>query len=210
MNPIRVALVEDDEVIRTITFEYLSRQPELQAVICANSAEDFLAQLADAILPQVILLDVGLPGMSGLEAIPKILTKAPEANIIIQTILDDTDVIYQALSLGAIGYVLKSTLLAGLKEAILEVMQGGTPFSRSVSRKVLAHFKPTPQLQPNLLSPREKQVLSALVDGLTAKQAASRLGVGLESVQTYIKGIYTKLQVRSRSELLVRVLRGNA
>lgn len=209
MTPIRVALVEDDDVIRTLTYQYLTRQPELYCVIVADSAEDLLAQLPNAIAPQVILLDIGLPGISGLEAIPHILRLMPEANILMQTVLDDTDTIYRALCQGAMGYVLKSALLPALKAAIVEVMEGGTPFSYSVSRKVLAHFKPTPRLQPALLSPRELQVLNALVDGLTTKQIAAQLGVGVESVRSYIKTTYSKLQVHSRPELLNRALRGD-
>ena len=208
MNTVRVALVEDDEVIRSITGAFLNRQPELDCVIIADSAEDLLAQLDDSILPHVILLDIGLPGMSGLDAIPHILRKAPQALILMQTVLDDADTIYHALCQGAMGYVLKSTLLPDLKAALLEVMHGGTPFSRSVSRKVLAHFKPTPRLNNRLLSPREEQVLQGLVDGLTAKQVAARLEVGTESVRTHIKGSYSKLQLNSRSQLLSRVAQG--
>lgn len=209
MTPIRVALVEDDDLIRRLTYEYLARQPELECVISACSAEDLLAQLAVALPPQVVLLDIGLPGMSGLEAIPHILRLVPEVSILMQTVMDDVDTIYQALCEGAMGYVLKSTLLPGLKAAVLEVMEGGTPFSRSVSRKVLAHFKPAPRLQSALLSPRERQVLEGLVDGLATKQIAARLNVGVASVNTYIKLIYRKLQVHSRPELLSRALRGD-
>ena len=208
METVRVALVEDDEVIRSITGAYLSRQPEFHCVIVADSAEDLLTQLDDSILPQVILLDIGLPGMSGLDAIPHILRKVPQALIVMQTVLDDADTIYHALCQGAMGYVLKSTLLPDLKAALLEVMQGGTPFSRSVSRKMLAHFKPIPRLNTSLLSRREEQVLQGLVDGLTAKQVAARLEVGTESVRTHIKGIYAKLQLNSRSQLLSRVAQG--
>ena len=208
MNAIRVALVEDDVVVGDLLYEYLSRQPELHCVIKATSAEDFLRQLPEAVSPQVVLLDIGLPGISGIEALPRILQRLPDVNIIIQTVLDDADFIYRALCLGAVGYLIKSSAPADYKEAIVEVMHGGTPFSRSVSRKVLAHFKPTPLLQPVMLSPREQQVLQALTDGLTNKEIATRLGVGLESVRTYIKGVYNKLQVHSRPELLTRALRG--
>lgn len=208
MNPIRVALVEDDPVVRNLLYDFLSRQPELHCVIKAESAEDFLQQLSLSLSPQVVLLDIGLPGISGILAVPLILQQLPEASIIIQTVFDDADFIYRTLCQGAMGYILKSSSPLAYKEAILDVVDGGTPFSRSVSRKVLAHFKPVPLQQSVALSPREQQVLEALVDGLTNKEIAARLQVGLESVRTYIKGVYTKLQVRSRPELLNRALRG--
>jgi DNA-binding NarL/FixJ family response regulator len=209
MNTVRVALVEDDDVIRTLTYGVLSRQPELVCVICAASAEDLLAHMDEALLPQVIILDISLPGMSGLEAIPYILRKLPDVHILMHTVHDSADTIYQALCMGAMGYVLKSTSLPDLKAAVLEVVEGGTPFSRSVSRKVLAHFKPTPKVQSNLLSPREQQVLEALVDGLTNKEIAVRLAIANESVRSHIRNIYHKLQVHSRPALLNRVLRGD-
>jgi DNA-binding NarL/FixJ family response regulator len=207
MNTLRLALVEDDQVIRSITGSYLGRQPEFSSVLVAASAEELLAQLREGLGPHVILLDIGLPGMSGLEAIRPILQLAPEANIIMQTVLDDADIIYQALCQGAMGYLLKGTPLPELKAAVLEVMQGGTPFSRHVSRKVLAHFKPTPQPADARLSPREQQVLQGLVEGLVTKEIAVRLEVGVETVRSYIKNIYTKLQVNSRAALLSRTLR---
>ena len=207
MNTLRLGLVEDDQVIRSITASYLGRQPEFSSVLVAESAESLLTQLREGAAPHVILLDITLPGMSGVEAIRPILQRAPEAHIIMQTVLDDADIIYQALCRGAMGYLLKGTPLPELKAAVLEVMQGGTPFSRNVSRKVLAHFKPTPVRDDALLSPREQQVLEGLVDGLTAKEIAIRLDVGLETVRSYIKNIYTKLQVNSRAALLSRTMR---
>lgn len=209
MNPIRVALVEDDPFIRTTTATYLARQPGLSCDIVAGSAEELLQELELAISPHVVLLDIGLPGMSGLEAIPHILRLVPGTHILMQTVFDDSDTVYAALCRGALGYVLKDVLLPDLVAAVQEVVQGGTPFSRSVSRLVLAHFKPTPRLQAELLSPRERQVLEGLVEGLSAKEVAERLGVGITSVRTHIRGIYGKLQVRTRPQLLNRALRGD-
>lgn len=209
MSIVRVALVEDDAFIRTTTAAYLARQPGLSCDIVAGSAEELLEELQLAIPPHVVLLDIGLPGISGLKAIPHILRLVPGAHILMQTVLDDSDTVYAALCQGAMGYVLKDLLLPDLATAVHEVMQGGTPFSRSVSRLVLAHFKPTPRLQAELLSPRERQVLEGLVEGLMAKEVAERLGLGVTSVRSHIRGIYGKLQVRTRSQLLSRALRGD-
>lgn len=208
--PIRLALVEDDPEVRALLHGYLCRQPELDCVLVADSVESFLEQLPDVRqLPQVVLLDVHLPGMSGLDALPLIKQRLPEADVVMQTVFDDADRIYRALCAGASGYVLKNTPLEELKAAVLEVSQGGAPMSRAVARKVLAHFKPTPAVQSDLLSERERDVVHAIVDGLGDKQVAARLGLSVETVRTYVKRVYKKLQVSSRTELISRHARGH-
>ena len=154
MSSIRLAIVEDDPDIRALTHHYLRQQPGISCVIVADSIEDFLGQLPDALPPQVILLDIGLPGMNGVEALPAIIARLPGVEILMHTVFEDSDHIYNALCRGASGYVLKTTPLPQLKEAIVDVMQGGAPMSRAVARKVLAHFKPTPSSQQPAASPR--------------------------------------------------------
>ena len=207
--PLRLPLVEDDPELRPLYADYLCRQPELQCVLLADSAESFFAQLPDLLLPpQIVLLDVGLPGRSGLEALPRLKQLLPAAEVLMHTVFDDADRIYQALCRGAAGYVLKNQPLCELKAAVLEVARGGAPMSRAVARQVLAHFKPTPTTQAGLLSEREQQVLEGMVDGLSDKQVAARLGLSAETVRTHVKHIYRKLHVGSRSELLSRHARG--
>jgi len=208
MNPIRLAIVEDDPEVRQLLQQYLCRQAEFECVLVADSAEAFLRELPDALPPQAVLLDLGLPGLSGLELLPLLRARLPEAEIVIQTAFDDADRIYQALCGGASGYVLKNTALDQIKAALLEVMRGGAFFSRSVARRVLHHFKPTPTAQPKLLSEREHQVLQGIVDGLGDKQIAARLEVAVVTVRTHVRNIYRKLQVNSRGELLSRAAKG--
>jgi len=209
MSRIRLALVEDDPEVRELLHGYLCRQPEFDCVLTASSAEDFLRELPDLLHPpQVVLLDIQLPGMSGIELLPLLRQRLPEAEVLMQTVFDDADRIYQVLCAGASGYVLKNTPLADLKAAVLEVHGGGAPMSRAVARKVLAHFKPTPSVQPDLLSAREREVVQAIVDGLGDKQVAARLGLSPETVRTYVKRVYKKLQVGSRTELMSRAARG--
>ncbi len=210
MNPpLRLALVEDDAELRQLYSSYLCAQPELRCVLLAASAEDFFTQLADVLLPpQVVLLDIGLPGRSGLDALPLLRQRLPQAEVVMHTVFDDSDRIYQALCRGASGYVLKNQPLAELKAAVLEVARGGAPMSRVVARQVLAHFKPTPTAQAGLLSEREQQVLEGMVDGLGDKQVAARLGLSPETVRTHVKNIYRKLHVSSRAELLSRHAKG--
>ena len=209
MTPIRLALIEDDPEVRELLHGYLCRQPELQCVLVADSVESFLQELPDLLqLPQVLLLDIHLPGLSGLDALPLLRKRLPDTDVVMQTVFDDADRIYRALCAGATGYVLKNSPLEDYKAAVLEAARGGAPMSRAVARKVLAHFKPTPSVRPDLLSAREREVVEAIVDGLGDKQVAARLGLSAETVRTYAKRIYKKLHVGSRTELVSRAARG--
>jgi DNA-binding NarL/FixJ family response regulator len=209
MTRIRLAIVEDDPELRELLHGYLCAQPEFECVLLAGSVEAFWAELPDVRqAPEVILLDIHLPGLSGLEALPLLKQLLPQADVLMQTVFDDADRIYQALCAGASGYVLKHTSLPELKEAVLEVHRGGAPMSRSVARKVLAHFKPAPSVQADLLTEREREVVQAVVDGLSDKQVAARLDLSVETVRTYTKRIYKKLQVSGRTELMSRSARG--
>jgi len=204
--PYRLALVEDDPVVRELLHAYLCRQPEFACVLVAESAEELLAWLPDAVLPpQLVLLDIQLPGLSGLDALPRLRQLAPAAEIVMQTVFEDTDNIFEALRRGASGYLLKSTPLAAIKAALLDVAQGGAPMSRAVARKVLGHFQPRPLSQPQLLTAREHEVVQGLVDGLSEKQVAARLQLTSQTVHGHIKNIYRKLHVNSRSALLGRL-----
>ena len=209
MEKIRLAVVEDDPEVRALLCAYLGRQPEFDCVLVADSTESFFEQLPDVLLPpQVVLLDIHLPGISGLDALPRLKRQLPQAEVIMQTVFDDADRIYRALCAGASGYVLKNTPLPELKEAVLEVLRGGAPLSRAVARKVLLHFKPTPSGQSDLLTAREREVLQGIVDGLGDKQVAARLALSVETVRTHVKNIYKKLHVGSRGELMSRAARG--
>ena len=208
MNSLNLALVEDDPEVRLLLSGYLGQQSGLNVVLVCESAEQFLAELPDALPPAVVLLDLGLPGMSGLEALPLIKQRLPQADVIVQTVFEDPDRIYLALSRGASGYLLKSTPLAQVVQAVREVAGGGSMFSPSVARRVLAHFKPGVSSHSAGLSPREQQVFEALIDGLADKEIAQRLDLGLETVHSHVKNVYHKLHVSGRIELLSRAARG--
>ena len=145
MNSIRLALIEDDPEVRELQHSYLCCQPKFDCVAIASSVEDFLAELPDLLHPpQMLLLDVQLPGLSGIEVLPLLMQKLPQVDIVMQTVFDDADRIYQALCRGASGYVLKNTPLAELKAAVLEVAQGGAPMSRRRSPQGAGPFQAQP------------------------------------------------------------------
>ncbi len=208
--PLRLALVEDDGTIRRLLQQYLCRQPEFDCVAVADSMETLWAELDLNLPPDLLLLDLNLPGQSGLEALPHLLRRWPDLGILVQTTNDSADTIYQALRLGARGFVVKSaTPLPAYRQALLDVAAGGAVMSPSVARKMLTHFTPVPSREPALLSDRERQVLEALVDGLTEKQIAVRLDLQPSTVRTYVTRLYDKLRVANRGELLARAAQGS-
>jgi DNA-binding NarL/FixJ family response regulator len=208
--PIRLAIVEDDARVRELLREYLCYQPEFTCPIVVDSIEALWQELDLSLAPRVILLDVSLPGQTGLQALPELKKRLPGTDIILQTMHDDPERIFQALRAGATGYVIKNaTSLPQYKQAILDVLNGGAALSPSVARKALQHFQPQPSQQPGLLSAREQEVLQALTEGLSEKQVAARLILSPDTVHTYVKRLYEKLRVNSRSELLSRAAKGD-
>jgi DNA-binding NarL/FixJ family response regulator len=208
MTSLRLAIIEDDPTVRQLLHGYLCRQPEFTCGLVAGSVEEFVRRLPELVAPpQLVLLDIGLPGLSGIEALPLLRRHLPEADFVMQTVFDDADRIYQALCAGATGYLLKSTPPAEIKAALLDVARGGAPMSRAVARKVLGYFKPSPAAATTDLTARERQVLEGLVDGLSEKQVATRLELSTQTVHSYIKQLYRKLHVRSRAELVRQTLR---
>ncbi|MDQ2769448.1 MAG: response regulator transcription factor [Bacteroidota bacterium] len=208
--PISLAIVEDDARVRSLLHEYLSYQPEFTCPIVVDSVEALWHELDLSLPPRVILLDVSLPGQSGIAALPSLKKRLPDTDIILQTMHDDPERIYQALRAGATGYVIKNaTSLSQYKQAILDVLAGGAVLSPAVARKALQHFRPAPSQQPELLSAREQEVMQVLLEGLGEKQVAARLSLSPGTVHTYVKRLYEKLGVGSRGELLSRAARGD-
>ncbi len=204
---IRVAIVEDDELYSSELKLFLSQQPEILSVTVSGSVEEFLTPPIDYI-PDIILLDVGLPGMDGVTGIPKIKEEYPHADIIMLTLFSDHQTVFNALCSGAFGYVLKESRLPELKEAILLVARGGSYMTPSIARKVMGYFTPLRDPVTETLTVREKDVVEAIADGLSYKLIADRLSIKVATVQSYIKSIYRKLDVNSKTEA-VRKLKNN-
>jgi DNA-binding NarL/FixJ family response regulator len=210
--PYSLALIEDQAPIRETLVEYLAAQPEFRCVVVAGSVEEFLALLPSAAAaPQLILSDIGLPGRSGIEGLPLIKAQLPEAQVVMLSVYTEAERVYQALCAGAVGYLLKDTPLAQLKEHLLQVAAGGSPMSPGVARHVVLAFQrlaqrpaPTPS-EP--LTPRELEIVRGIEDGLSYKLIAARLHISLDTVRNHIRNVYRKLQVNSKGELLAQALR---
>ena len=206
---ISVTIVEDIKDIRIPLYEFLSSQEEFLCETAAESVEEFYEVYNKELPPDVILLDIGLPGISGLAAISTIKQKLPETEIIMLTVHDDSERIFRALKAGASGYLIKSTPLSDIKEAIIEVSNGGAPMSPTIARKVINYFdkeKSTKKESP--LSDKEKVIVNYVVDGLNLKMIAANLNVSIDTVKYHCKNIYKKLQINSKGELISKSFRG--
>lgn len=203
---IKVALVEDNPNIRSFVADYLEESKEFEFLIASETAEDFLEGSKLGPAPEVLLLDINLPGMSGLEAIRAIKGRFPEVEIIMFTIHDDSDFIFKALCAGGSGYLLKSTPLPRIKESIHQVHRGQAAISPSIARKVIEYFRPQKK-QLEELTPREMQIVQCMVDGLSYKLIADKLMVSINTVCYHVKNIYRKLQVNSKAEVIARTLK---
>ncbi len=205
---ISIAIIEDIKDIRELVVEYLSAQELFLCEISSGSVEEFFDSLDSNLTPDIILLDIGLPGISGLGAIKLIKEKLPETEIIILTVHDDSEKIFQAISSGVSGYLLKNTPLEKIKEAIIEVHNGGSQMSSSIARKVMNFFNKVSYKSKYNLTPREKEIVAGIVDGLSYKMIAANLGITVGTIKTHAKNIYKKMQVHSKSEIVAKSLRG--
>ncbi len=211
MNPPRtqVCLVEDDPGLRSSLEDILGSDPGLVCTGSFGSGEEALDRLPE-LRPQVVLMDINLPGMSGVECVARLAGLLPDSQIIMLTVYDDTDVIFQSLSAGACGYLLKPVRRAQLLDAIRDVLRGGAPMSSSIARCVVQAFRKATPVHPGgediaQLSPREREILELLAQGLLLKEIADHFKVTHATVQTHIGRIYKKLHVHSRAQAVARL-----
>lgn len=202
---IRVAVVEDDAKLRQTLEAFINRSGDMRFVGGYGSAEAALKGLP-ADRPDVVLMDIRLPGMSGVECVARLRKVLPETKAVMLTAYEDTDDVFRSLTVGAFGYLLKSVEPQRLREAIREAHQGGSPISGSVARKLVDYFHGAPPsdaqgagaLSP--LSQREVEILRMLATGHAYKQIADELNISINTIRTHIKRIYEKLHVHSRTE----------
>jgi DNA-binding NarL/FixJ family response regulator len=200
---IRLGIIEDDTMIRTTLCNYFSGEPGFQCMLEAGSVESFFEQWHADIYFDVILSDIGLPGESGIQGVGRIRKKAPKCSVMMLTVYNDSNRIFQALCAGATGYLLKQTPLPKIKEAVVALMEGGSPMSPGIARKVVEYFNPrSSQTSNEKLTAREAQIVQAIEEGLTNKEVAIRMDITLETVKSHIKNIYQKLEVNSRHAII--------
>lgn len=206
--PITVSIVEDQEQLRNTLSRVINRAEGFECVSTYGSAEEALEDLPKK-MPNVVLMDINLPGINGVECARKLKQAAPKIQIMMLTVYEDTDNIFNALAAGASGYLLKRTSTPELLESIREVQRGGSPMTAHIARMVVSSFQ-KPAATPDGtedLSPREREVLDCLSQGFLYKEIAEKLGISYETVHTYIRRIYEKLQVRTRTEAVAKFLR---
>lgn len=203
---INVAIIEDVATIRTSYAMFLSQKDNINVLISADSVESFFEQWNQQKI-DLVLSDIGLPGKSGIEGIRMIKEKSAETDIILITIFEDEERIFKALCAGASGYLLKSMPLPKLVEEINNYRSGGAAMTPIVAKKVINYFAPKRDYK-SVLTAKEKQVVLCVVDGLTYKEVASRLGISFNTVCTHIKKIFKKLHINTRSEIVAMSLKG--
>ncbi|MBE0543766.1 MAG: response regulator transcription factor [Verrucomicrobia bacterium] len=202
---IGVSIIEDDAPARAILAEWIRRAEGFRCVSEHGSAEIALAQVP-AKRPTVVLMDINLPGMNGIECVRRLKPLLPETQFVMLTVYEDADHIFDALAAGASGYLLKQTPFNELLAALKEVHSGGSPMTSNIARKVVQSFQ---QYRPASsegedLSPREHEVLNLLARGYLYKEIAESLGISVPTVNTYIRRIYEKLHVRSRAQAVAK------
>ena len=213
MEEIRLGIIEDKPTIRESLVSYFEENPTIQIQLVASSVELFLEKIVEQNQPDldVLLLDIGLPGMTGIQGIPHIKGKYPDLDIIMLTTYEEDDKIFSALCAGACSYISKRTSLAKIMEAIYIVSRGGSYMSPSIARRVVQRFIPQ-KAEPKkdeILTPRQKEIVKGIVDGLSYKMIADRLDISLDTVRDHIKRIYRALEINSKAEMIRKSLEGN-
>ena len=206
---IDVAIVEDNATIRQGLAALVGGTPGYRCVGAYRTCEELLTALPQ-IRPAILLMDIGLPGMSGIEGVRHAKAILPDLNVLMLTIYDENELVFAALCAGACGYLVKSTPPARLLEAIAEAHQGGSPMSSQIARKVvnlLRQTAPERRDEERLLTRREREILNGLAGGNTYQTLAKGLGLSTDTVRFHIRNIYRKLHAHSQSEAVAKALR---
>jgi DNA-binding NarL/FixJ family response regulator len=210
-TPIAVWVVEDNDLFRRSLAELVNNSDGMRCPVAVDTCEEALAALDEGLLPDLVLMDIGLPGISGIEGARQIRSFSPTTRIIMLTVHEEDEKIFEALCAGASGYLLKPMRADDIVAAIRQVQAGAAPMNAYIARRVLDMFKhlassraPAPDYG---LTPREKEILQLLVDGLSMKQVAAQLDVSYHTIDTHQRNIYDKLHVRSRGSAVAKALK---
>lgn len=205
-----IGMIEDNVVVRNSVTKFISFHEEFEHGVIAGSVESYLHELN--LNPQkkcdVLLLDIGLPGMSGIEAIPMILEATPDLEIIMLTTYEEEDIILKAICAGATSYLSKKSSLEEIIEAIRIVIKGGSYMSPRIAREIVKHLIGGRVSKATILTARQKEVLEEMMNGSSYSEIARKLFISIETVRTHVKKMYKTLQVNSKSEAIAMYLRG--
>jgi DNA-binding NarL/FixJ family response regulator len=204
---LKVALVEDQPKVREIWTRLINSFPDLSCV-CACATGEEAVRLIPQKQPDVILMDIFLPRMSGIECTARLKVLLPQVQIVILTAMDDQELVFMALEAGADGYLLKRTKPSDLRTALLDVLGGGAPMTSQIARRVIESFRQKARTRDETihLSVREEQILAHLCQGYSNKQIAGKLELSIDTICSHLKHVYEKLHVSSRTEAVVRYL----
>jgi DNA-binding NarL/FixJ family response regulator len=204
---IKVSIVEDNPGTRESLSKMLQCTPEIVFLQAYPNGEAALRGLSTAV-PDVILMDIRLPGMSGIECVARVKEKLPNVAILMLTTYEESDLIFESLRAGAIGYLLKNMPAAELMNAVIQARTGGSPLSMRIARKIVNHFQqkesPVPALSE--LTQREQEILSLLSKGFLYKEIADQLHISLNTVRVHLQNVYEKLHVHSRTQAVMKFL----
>jgi DNA-binding NarL/FixJ family response regulator len=202
---IGVSIIEDDDATREILTGWIKRSRDFHLVSNYGSAERALVRLP-ADKPEVVLMDINLPGMSGIECVRLLKLAMPDTQFLMLTVYEDSDHLFNALAGGASGYLLKRTLREELIEALKDVHSGGSPMSSNIARKLVQSFRRAPNATEGIedLTPREHEVLQLLASGDLYKEIADQLRISITTVNAHVRRIYEKLHVRSRGQAVAK------
>ena len=206
---IKVAIVDDDEGIRSSLVTLIRRATNLKFVGDFPDGEVALKEIP-ALAPDVVLMDINLPGMKGYECVRQLKVALPKTQFLMLTVYEDSDFLFNSLKAGASGYLLKRTAAASLIEAIRDVHAGGSPMTPQLARRVVQFFSKPTTNDPSLarLTPGERDFLDQLANGYAYKEIADRMHISIDTVRSYVRTVYEKLHVHSRTEAVVKYLRG--
>jgi len=202
---ITVAIVEDIKDIREGLKLLINNSDGFTCQEVYMNAEDAIQNLPGS-QPDVVLMDIHLPGINGIDAVRSLKGNCPSTQFIMSTVYEDDDNIFESLKAGASGYLLKKTAPSRILDAIMEVYNGGSPMSTQIARKVIASFQKKDSIdEVDILTPKEKEILKALAKGLRYKEIADEMNISIETVRSHARKIYEKLHVQSRTEALNKV-----
>jgi DNA-binding NarL/FixJ family response regulator len=208
IQPTRIAIVEDQAGVADSLKKLINRSRGLQVIGTYPNGEAALEEIPRQ-KPDLVLMDIGLPGMSGIECVRSLKALLPALPIIMLTVYDEGEFLFNSLKAGASGYLLKRTTGEKLVEAIAEARLGGVPLTRQMAGKMAQYFQQlgTTSSEMETLTKRERETLALLAEGFRYKEIADRLGIGIETVREYVRNVYRKLHVSSRTEAVVKYLK---